>query len=70
MNVVEGEMKRQRGGGGGGEGRERDRERQTDREREGGELLLFVVCWLLNVPATSQCVSQTALFRQLSVLPH
>ena len=33
-------------------------------------LQLFVVCWLLNVPATCQCISGTDLHRQLYVLPH
>ena len=30
----------------------------------------FVVCWLLNVPATCQCISGMDLLRQLYVLPH
>ena len=30
----------------------------------------FVVCWLLNVPATCECISGTDLFRQFNVLPH
>ena len=33
-------------------------------------LLFVVVCWLLNVPATWQCISGTDLLRQLYVLPH
>ena len=28
------------------------------------------VCWLLNVPATCECISGTDLLRQLYVLPH
>ena len=28
------------------------------------------VCWLLNVPATGECISGTDLLRQLYVLPH
>ena len=28
------------------------------------------LCWLLNVPATCQCISGTDLLRQLYVLPH
>ena len=28
------------------------------------------ICWLLNVPATCECVSGTDLLRQLYVLPH
>ena len=31
---------------------------------------LFVVCWLLNVPATCKCISGTDLLRQFYVLPH
>ena len=32
----------------------------------GGE----VVCWLLNVPATCECIWRTDLLRQFYVLPH
>ena len=32
--------------------------------------ILFVVCWLLNVPATCKCISGTDLLRQFYVLPH
>ena len=28
------------------------------------------VCWLLNVPATCECISGTDLLRQFDVLPH
>ena len=28
------------------------------------------VCWLLNVPATGECISGTDLHRQFYVLPH
>ena len=31
---------------------------------------IVVVCWLLNVPATCECISGTDLLRQLYVLPH
>ena len=41
---------------------------QTSRQTVGGEL--FVVGWLLNVPATGECISGTDLHRQLYVLPH
>ena len=34
-----------------------------------GETGLFV-CWLLNVPATCECISGTDLLRQFYVLPH
>ena len=30
----------------------------------------FFVCWLLNVPATCECISGTDLLRQFYVLPH
>ena len=51
------EKERERGGeGGGGVSRERERER--------------VACWLLNVPATCECISGTDLLRQFYVLPH
>ena len=29
-----------------------------------------VVCWLLNVPTTCECISGTDLLRQFYVLPH
>ena len=63
------------GGGGGGVGR-------TDlctcilRSLVGMETVLprrpggIVVCWLLNVPATYECISGTDLLRQFYVLPH
>ena len=35
-----------------------------------GAQMLFVVCWLLNVPATGYCISGTDLLRQFDVLPH
>ena len=43
-----------------------------ERERGGGGGGGFVkfVCWLLNVPATCECVSGTDLRRQFYVLPH
>ena len=44
-----------------GEG-QRERERERERER--------FVRWLLNVPATGECISGTDLLRQLCVLPH
>ena len=31
---------------------------------------VVVVCWLLNVPVTCQCISGTDLLRQFYVLPH
>ena len=30
----------------------------------------FLFCWLLNVPATCECISGTDLLRQFHVLPH
>ena len=65
----EGWGERQRGGGERQRERERDggggggRERKTDRKGE-------TICWLLNVPATCQCISGTDLLRQFYVLPH
>ena len=38
--------------------------RVRERERD------CFVCWLLNVPATGQCISGTDLLRQFDVLPH
>ena len=31
---------------------------------------VVVVCWLLNVPATRECISGMDLLRQFYVLPH
>ena len=31
---------------------------------------VFLVGWLLNVPATFECISGTDLLRQFDVLPH
>ena len=39
------------------------RERERERERE-------IVCLLLIVPATCECISGTDLHRQFYVLPH
>ena len=60
-----GGKKGENGGEGGGRERERERERdrQTDRQT-------VVVCWLLNVPATCECISGTDRLRQFYVLPH
>ena len=66
---------RERGGGGGKGERERERERETKwervrkRERE-REIEILFVGWLLNVPATCECISGTDLHRQFHVLPH
>ena len=46
--------------------------------REGGEVgkgwrgegVCLFVCWLLNVPATCECISGTDLLRQFYVRPH
>ena len=35
-----------------------------------GHVGLFVVCWLLNIPATCKCISGTELLRQLYLLPY
>ena len=47
---------------------ERKRERKRGRVNKSGVMLL--VGWLLNVPATCECVSGTDLLRQFYVLPH
>ena len=39
-------------------------------ELSGPQIILFVVGWLLNAPATCKCISRTDLLRQLYVLPH
>ena len=35
-----------------------------------GSVRVLFVDWLLNVPATCECISGTDLLRQLYVLPH
>ena len=46
-------------------------ESETDREgRERHNTQDSFVCWLLNVPATCECISGTDLLRQFYVLPH
>ena len=37
---------------------------------EGSVVELLLVGWLLNVPATCECISGTDLLRQFYVLPH
>ena len=32
--------------------------------------VVVAVCWLLNIPATCECISGTDLHRQFHVLPH
>ena len=41
---------------------------QIHRAQHSGQGLF--VCWLLNVPATCECISGTDLLRQFDVLPH
>ena len=45
------------------------RMRKKERQLFGGKRGLFVG-WLLNVPATCECISGTDLLRQFYVLPH
>ena len=42
----------------------------TSNRKLGTLVATLFVCWLLNVPATWECISGTDLFRQLHVLPH
>ena len=42
----------------------------TKQAGAGGAGVVVVVCWLLNVPATCECISRTDLLRQVYVLPH
>ena len=82
--TVEGGKEREWGGGGGRDReteRETEKETETDRQtdkqiervegeqKEGGRDCLFVG-WLLNIPATCECISGTDLLRQFYVLPH
>ena len=41
-----------------------------ERSRDGGMWTIVVFCWLLNIPATCECISGTDLLRQFQVLPH
>ena len=54
---------------------EADRHRPADRQTSRQVDIMqtsrqTVVGWLLNVPATGECISGTDLLRQLYVLPH
>ena len=51
-----------RGGAGGGAG--------VGFSRAALAVVFVVVCWLLNVPATCECISGTDLLRQFYALPH
>ena len=44
----------------------------TDDDNDGNEeeKMMMVVGWLLNVPATCECISGMDLLRQFYVLPH
>ena len=48
----------------------RGREGHGFYHRDEGGVVVVVVCWLLKVPATCQCISGTDLHRQFYVLPH
>ena len=52
--------------------RDRQRDSQADSlgERQGLSPRDLFVGWLLNVPATCECISGTDLLRQFYVLPH
>ena len=75
-------MESVRGEGGGGEGgRDGQTDRLTDRHKEKAETETMrekgiregervIVCCLLSVQATYQCISGTDLLRQFYVLPH
>ena len=52
-----------------GEEEETDDKKKKKMEEKEEEEGLFV-CWLLNVPATCECISGTDLHRQFYVLPH
>ena len=44
--------------------------KQTNKQNKNKNKNRIVVCWLLNVPATCECISGTDLHRQFYVLPH
>ena len=50
--------------------KQRETDRQTEVETRDRESKSLFVCWLLNVPATCECISGTDLLRQFYVLPH
>ena len=54
---------------------QKGREQETRQEHGGvgeggGEQNCLIVSWMLNVPATCECISGTDLLRQFDVLPH
>ena len=51
------------------EKKESQKGKKKKKEGRKGRDGVVVVCWLLNVPATCQCISGTDLLRQFYVLP-
>ena len=49
--------------------KEEEKQKEEKEEEEEVEFVLFVG-WLLNIPATCECISGTDLRRQFYVLPH
>ena len=48
----------------------KERRKEKKRKRKEKRKRKKEVCWLLNVPATCECISGTDLLRQFYVLPH
>ena len=51
-------------------GMETGEPRENPYRRASENATIVVVCWLLNVPATCECISGTDLLRQFYVQPH
>ena len=73
LNTREGEESEKRKEGrtdGRNKARQRDEEGGGGRRQKDRQRVCLFVGWLLNVPATGECISGTDLLRQLYVLPH
>ena len=62
------EIERERGDGVGVGGGEEKKKHTKGRKKERKKVCF--AGWLLNVPATGECISETDLLRQFYVLPH
>ena len=54
----------------GGKVEGREETNKQEKKMEASRRVCLLVDWLLNVPATCQCISGTDLLRQFYVLPH
>ena len=50
--------------------KKREKNKKKKQKKKKKKKKIVVVCWLLNVPATCECISGTDLLKQFYVLPH